>query len=1293
MITRTIVLLVTVAFGVEGSWLGVESLTNRPDRVDQTCASNSRAVVCDFSNRVHVVWRGHVGNVFQVWYMCSPGDTVRWRDTTLISTDTAPATDPCLALDSAGNIHVAWTSGDSLRLATRERLSGVWTAHTPFPVFRGDSSVSMACDAAGRRHLVWLRGGGTAACVCYVGHDATGWHDHDTVGVAQSNTGLGRPSIAAAGNGDLMVVWKDQFLEPAILARIRFNEHWQEPETVCKTVPCQNPCVARSVDSLWHVVWASPTNPVPRVLWRFRRVEGWSRDTCVASVRNDALSPSLTADGDGDLHFVWAGEPYSGADQLVFYRRRSRVGAWTDPETLSHGRATYRRRLSVSAGRMARQVIWSEWENAHGPPAVRLRRYVAQHDVGIDGLFVPRDTVDSGMVLAGMAAAVRNNGDFPESTVTVLLKAYRFRSTRVLSYLDTGVVDTVEFDNWLAGVRGWNVFVCSAGVALDCDSSNDMRCDSVFVRVRDGAVERIVSPDTLVTTDTVVPEVALRNCGNVSAAIDCHVWITGVGVSYYQQRRDSIVPDSMKLLVFPPCEVGVGYFVVRCSLACNGDLRATNDTASRMFRVVRRDVGAAGIVRPTGRVDSGSTIVPCATVANYGSATESFHVVLRIGQMYTDTTFVYSLPPGRVWPVEFDEWHASEVGIVTICCSTMLAGDRRANNNALRSSVFVRVVDASVKEIVYPRERIGLGDVCPLVSVVNLGNESLSVPVHVVIDNDSGRLFSDSLLVAILPDEDTIVEFSAWHVRRGGDYCCTARVTLAGDMRPNNDVDVCRFHVVKFDAAVLGVRQPAETVLAGSIEPEIIVKNQSEEVCDIKVTMRILREDTLVYLDSMLCLAMRSGDTVLVQLRPWWANTGRYRVQAWVFAAQDSIHENDSISFMVIVDSARSAAWRELAPLPAGPRGAAVGAGGSIAVLDGSMFVLKGGGSSEFYRYELRSDSWYVLRAVPRGVSGRGVKGGGALASDGNCCLFALKGCRTREFWRYAVEADSWTAVASLPNGLPPARFGSGLAYVHQRDTAKVFCVKGGGTLDFLVYWVPYDQWHARRSIPLGPGGKKARRGTAIVDVGGRVFVLKGGTNEFYEYRPRTDDWIARAEVPVTGRSGHFRRCRDGAALTSDGSRFVYALKGGCCNEFWRYDVLKDSWRQLEDVPAGNEIEWIRAGAALAYLNGKVYCLKGRGTRTFWCYNCTIPGVPVVPERAGVAAGERESGMSFWLSSVSRVLRVGTCVSLGSGVVVQDVSGRVLVMGSGRLRFERPGVFFFKMDRTNRAAYKLVVVR
>ncbi|MBM3315172.1 hypothetical protein FJY71_04935, partial [candidate division WOR-3 bacterium] len=119
---RALLAAVLLAGTAAAGWLDVESITNRADTSDLTCENNARAVVCDPFGRIHVVWRGEVDEALQVWYMRCPQDSTRWRDTTILSSDTAHASGPCLALDSFGDLHVAWTSGESLRVATRDSV-------------------------------------------------------------------------------------------------------------------------------------------------------------------------------------------------------------------------------------------------------------------------------------------------------------------------------------------------------------------------------------------------------------------------------------------------------------------------------------------------------------------------------------------------------------------------------------------------------------------------------------------------------------------------------------------------------------------------------------------------------------------------------------------------------------------------------------------------------------------------------------------------------------------------------------------------------------------------------------------------------------------------------------------------------------------------------------------------------------------------------------------------------------------------------------------------------------------
>jgi len=278
-----------------------------------------------------------------------------------------------------------------------------------------------------------------------------------------------------------------------------------------------------------------------------------------------------------------------------------------------------------------------------------------------------------------------------------------------------------------------------------------------------------------------------------------------------------------------------------------------------------------------------------------------------------------------------------------------------------------------------------------------------------------------------------------------------------------------------------------------------------------------------------------------------------------------------------------------------------------------------------------------------------------------------FKGHRTREQPEYSVTAASWSFLTNIPAGTHPLRYSAGYAYL-ATATGHLYLVKASGTNDFLVHWLSLDQWHARRPVP----GKKLRHGTALVTMGKRVFCLKGGTNELAEYFAKGDSWSARSPMPRQSASGRTRKARKGACLAGDGSRYIYAFKGGWTCEFWRYDVVADTWVQLEDIPMGDCHRKVGRGGTLALLNSSLYALKAGGCLELWCYE--PPAGTAGPKRLAVTGGQDAA-------------RTGLVETRGT-VVILDVLGRRVKSSDRR----RPGVYFALDPATGRTV-KSVVVR
>ncbi len=102
----------------------------------------------------------------------------------------------------------------------------------------------------------------------------------------------------------------------------------------------------------------------------------------------------------------------------------------------------------------------------------------------------------------------------------------------------------------------------------------------------------------------------------------------------------------------------------------------------------RKDVACAAILAPEDSVDSGEAVTPRAVIRNVGTSEETFDAWFSIGTDYADT-IALTLAAGETDTAEFDAWDALELGTFAVACSTMLADDVNADNDAVHDSVEV----------------------------------------------------------------------------------------------------------------------------------------------------------------------------------------------------------------------------------------------------------------------------------------------------------------------------------------------------------------------------------------------------------------------------------------------------------------------------------------------------------------------------------------------------------------------------------------------------------------------------
>lgn len=1317
-----------------GGWSQPEMVSDSSSR-DQEQASAG----IDATGLVSVLWRNASAGLI----VLRQRDAAGWARPETVYRGACAA--PCLWVERDGTVHCIWTaqfSGQD-RQVYRQKRGGVWRDTVMLPVVSaGQEPASLTADGVGQLHAVWV----AKDTLCYTSANRSGraWSVPVTIGSGLYKRW--NPSLCAGRDGELQIVWTDSrnnpYLYPDIYCR-RFEPLRDIGIVGMEPVP---PTIDSGTTVQFAVVLANcgPNSETNVPVWlqvdtilSFRRATTIEpRATCriemdswVATVPGEyPFRCSVFVAGDErpqnnvvrDRYFVRLRDvaldsilspvgslPLDTVKPRVIVRNRGNVQAEVRAgfRILRSGQVVYSCDTSalVQAGAV-RQLVFAPWfgevgaytaacsvgctgdihpENDTGSTRFEL----FYRDVGVEEVIWPSAQVDSGATGVPVAL-VRNLGSTTEWYKAFLAIGSDHRDSLEVRFLAPGRSDTLRFAGWTAKMRGALPVVCSLWCVGDMNTHNNVVTRAVFVRVLDVAAESIISPVGLIPADSVRPVVRLRNQGNTTVKFRCRLFIKSdsLGIVYSDSADAALAPDSSADVAFSVWREASGRYRSFCFSGLTGDMRPENDTARSVFTLYRPEVQATRLVVPAAVIDSSWYGRPVVEFRNPSPLAVSCQCSLYIGPYYARAETIAGILPGKTRQHSFSEYYyAIQRGWQPVLCSilavteSVLGHGFGSDNRCLRKlecSLFVRVRDVSVESILSPSGNAGSGSIVPRVRIRNRGNVAGSPWCWFTIADSASVRYQDSLFVVIAPESDSVLEFRPW-AANGGRYIARAWACLDSDAVRTNDTASAGFRVVRMDAAAQRIVQPLGTMRPGGVRPSVVVANLGEDETDIRATF-LIADSALVYGDTVRLLRVRPSRETTAVFREWSALAGKYAVRAVVDVAGDEDPGNDFCSTTVRVELPRL--WAQLQDVPAGYAGKPVRDGGCLVSLRDGLLCLKGGNSDECYRYWVNSDSWRAVSPVLSGSSGRKVKSGAALCFDGTGRVYALRGNRTREFLAYDLAKDSWSFLSELPEATRLLKYGAGLAFL-AGDSSRVCFVKGSGTWDFLAYWVKQNQWHARRRLPLGPSGRPARRGTCLATISGRVFCLKGGTNEFYEYFPKGDSWVQRADLPAVGASGMSRKVREGASLCAGQSGCLYAFKGRSA-EFWRYDIASDTWVQLDDIPASEGSRRAGRGAALAFLSGRVYAMRGAGTREFWRYE---------PD-ARAECGSRDESPSAGVVRTSSKQKVEV---LRASARVYDICGRTVrcEVSEGRVSgITVPGVYFIEAE-AGRPCRKVLVVR
>jgi hypothetical protein len=371
---------------------------------------------------------------------------------------------------------------------------------------------------------------------------------------------------------------------------------------------------------------------------------------------------------------------------------------------------------------------------------------------------------------------------------------------------------------------------------------------------------------------------------------------------------------------------------------------------------------------------------------------------------------------------------------------------------------------------------------------------------------------------------------------------------------------------------------------------------------------------------------------------PWWTiNSGGLPGNATSYKLNGSIAQSSigtgqstnyegSFGFWYGMEAPTGqAGWIAMAPIPVGS-GKNPKSGSCMAGLNSKIYFLKASNTNDFHIFTPNTSigSW-TSDTMPLGIKadgdGKKPKKGASMAAYADSKLFVLRGNNTPGYWKYVVTAGpgetlGWHKLTNITTGAKNPKDASGMAVVDISGSDYLFTMKGSKTDEFYLYNIATNSWALTPTKPgTGTSTKLGyKKGSCVAyDGDSSVYVLKGSYGDLFKYNLYTNVWTQLRQFnykSFINRLGKKKKVGEGSGMIYYNND-LFILKGGNTNEFWRYQIVGDTYVQMDslwDVPLGpTGKKKVKAGGALAMLPSGtyagLYAAKGANTQEFYYHS------------------------------------------------------------------------------------------